>query len=206
MSFFEQRFDTRLSFGAVGGPVWSTTRVVVDSGRRSVDRRWSFPLHRYNVAHCVKNNADFEVVRAFFYNVSGSFDGFRFKDFADFQSTQSNSSLVYLTGSTWQLYRDYTVGSRTFKRKIQKPCASPAPVIRRLRSGVWSTASATVDTTSGIATIASHATGDTYAWEGEFDVPVAFADDAMEAEIVNRNAADGYLVQWPSIVLEEIRL
>jgi hypothetical protein len=65
-------------------------------------------------------------------------------------------------------------------------------------------ASATVDTTTGLATIAGHVNGDTYTWVGEFDVPVAFADDNMEAEIID-NGGDEYLVAWRSIVVEEVR-
>ena len=206
MSFFEQRLDERISFGARGGPMWRTQRVVTLSGRRWVDRQWSYPLHRYNVAHAIKTNADFEAIRAFFYTVSGSYDGFRFKDWADFTATRTNSRLVVAAGSPteWQLNRVYAVGSREFLRPIAKPCATPSPVVYRTRGGSTTVASATVDTTTGLATIVGHVLGDTYTWAGEFDVPVAFADDAMQAEIVDHGPED-YLIRWDSIVVEELR-
>jgi uncharacterized protein (TIGR02217 family) len=166
------------------------------------------PLHRYNVGHAVKTNDDFEIVRAFFYTVAGSFDGFRFKDWADFEATQANSRVSFSSPGSpteWQLQRKYTVGSRTFLRDITKPCASPAPVIYRTRTGVVTVATATVDTTDGTASITGHQAGDTYTWVGEFDVPVAFADDNMEAEIID-NGGDEYLVAWRSIVVEEVRV
>lgn len=206
MAFFEQRFDERLSFGARGGPVFRTSRVTSLSGYRTTNREWLYPLHRYQVAQAVKDNADFEAVRAFFYVVGGGADGFRFKDWSDFEATLSNSRLVEKAGSPgeWQLCRVYTVGGREFVRPILKPCATPAPAIYRTRGGSTTLATAAVDTTTGIATIAGHVGGDTYRWVGEFDVPVAFADDNMEHEIVDVADTD-YLMRWPSIVLEEIR-
>jgi uncharacterized protein (TIGR02217 family) len=210
MSFFEQQFDPRLSFGARGGPVWSTAVARVHSGRRSANRNWAAPLHRYNVAHAVKTNDDFEIVRAFFYVVSGAYDGFRFKDWSDYEATRSNSALAFVSGTEWQMQRAYTVGSRTYLRDISKPCASPAPVVWRLRSGSWSTVTPVgsptpLDYTTGIVSITDHVVGDTYAWVGEFDVPVTFAEDEMEAEIVDAGPGE-YLVRWPQIVVEEVRL
>jgi uncharacterized protein (TIGR02217 family) len=207
MSFFEQRFDERLSYGARGGPVWSTNRVVTQSGRRFVNQNWRYPLHRYDVSHAVKSADDFDVVRAMFYNVAGAFDGFRFKDWSDYKLTRSNSEISDSIGSPseWQIYRLYTVGARTFRRPIFKPCASPAMIVWRTRSGTLSQATATVNTATGKVSITGHQAGDTYAAQGEFDVPVAFADDAMQSEIVDQDA-DGMLLRWSSITLEEIRI
>ncbi len=203
MAFFEEQFDPRFSFGARGGPVFSTAVAKVRSGRRHANRNWSAPLHRYNVSQAVKTNDDFEEVRAFFYVVSGAYDGFRFKDWSDFEATQDNSYATLISGSTYQLQRKYTVGARNYLRDIQKPRSGV--VVRRFRSSAWSTASATVDTTTGIATISGHVGGDIYAWVGEFDVPVAFVADELEAEIVDAGPTE-YLVRWPQIVVEEIRL
>lgn len=204
MAFFEFQFDPRFSYGARGGPTWRTTKVMTRSGRRFVDREWEYPLHRYNVSHAVKTNDDFEAVRAFFYNVAGSYDGFRFKDWSDYEATQANSKLTALGTSpeTWQLQRKYVTGTRTFLRDITKPRAGVA--VYRTRASVVTLATATVDITNGTASIEDHVPGDTYAWVGEFDVPVAFAMDEMEAEIVDQGD-DEYLVRWGSIVVEEIR-
>ena len=207
MSFFEQRFDERLSFGARGGPVWSTTKVVTQSGKRFVNRNWEFPLHRYDVSHSVKTVEDFEIVRAMFYNVAGAFDGFRFKDWSDFTLTRANSQIADGLGSPseWQIYRLYTIGARTFRRPIFKPCASPTMKVWRTRAGIVTQATATTNSNTGKVLITGHQVGDTYTAEGQFDVPVAFVDDSMQAEIVDRGA-DEFLLRWASIVLEEIRI
>lgn len=207
MAFFEHRLDERISYGARGGPVFKTRRVRTNSGRRVVNRDWTYPLHRYQVAQAVKTNDDFEAVRAFFYVVAGAYDGFRFKDWGDYRLTQSNSRLVQASGSPseWQINRVYSIGSREFLRPIYKPCASPAAVIYRTRSGATSVATATVSTTDGIVQPVGHLAGDTYTVVGEFDVPVAFEDDELPAEIVDADG-DGFLMGWSSLVLEEVRL
>lgn len=206
MDFFEQRLDERISFGARGGPVWKTTRVRTTSGRQWTNREWDYPLHRYQVAHAVKTNADFELVRSLFYVVAGGYEGFRFKDWSDYEATLDNSRLVLRDGSPtlWQLSRVYTSGPREFVRPIYKPCADPAPQVYRTRSGITTLITASVDTTTGFATFSGHVSGDTYRWVGEFDVPVTFADDELDSEIVD-DGGDDFLIRWPSIVLEEIR-
>lgn len=203
MAFFEERLDPCITFGARGGPVFNTQVSKVDSGFRSANKNWAFPLHRYDVSQGIKSNADFETVRAFFYNVSGQFDGFRFKDWADFEAVQTNTSLT-ASGSDWQMQRKYVRGARTFLRPIYKPVSGTASIYRT-RSSVVTTATATIDYATGLATITGHVGGDTYTWNGEFDVPVAFTSDVMEAEIVNRGR-DGLLISWPSCQVEEIRL
>lgn len=207
MAFFEHRMDERISYGARGGPVWSTAVVKTQSGMRYVNKNWQYPLHKYDIGQAVKNNADFEAVRALFYVVAGQFDGFRFKDFADFELTHANSRLVAQVGSpsVWQIARVYSIGGREFVRPISKPVQAAGLTVRRNRSGTLSTATASVDYSTGLVTIAGHVSGDTYTCVGEFDVPVAFADDAMSAEIVD-TGGDEFLMRWGSIMLEEIRL
>jgi uncharacterized protein (TIGR02217 family) len=207
MAFFEHRFPDGLSYGARGGPAWNTSRVVTQSGRRRANQNWAYPLHRYQVAHAVKTNADFETVRAFFYTVAGAFDAFRFKDWADFELTKTNSRLVQDASSPaeFQIHRVYTVGTRTFLRTITKPCATPALVVYRTRASVESVATAAVDTATGVVDITGHQTGDTYTCVGEFDVPCAFADDEMQTEIIDMGP-DEYLVRWNSIAIEEVRV
>lgn len=187
--------------------MWSTSVVKTQSGKRWVNKNWPYPLHKYDVGQAVKSNEDFENVRSFFYVVGGQYDGFRFKDFADFLLTHSNSRLVETSGSPteWQIARIYSVGGREFIRPIYKPVSAAGMAVQRTRSGVKSTATVSVDYTTGIVDIAGHQSGDTYTCLGEFDVPVAFADDAMAAEIVDMGA-DEFLMRWSSIVLEELQL
>lgn len=203
MSFFEQQLHPRISFGAKGGPAFSSEVIQTTGGQRYANRNWTYPLHRYDISEGVKSPADFELIRSMFYNVFGQFDGFRFKDWADFELTDQPLSMI--SSGIFQLNRSYVLGVRTFVRPIFKPVASTI-VLTRHRAGTPSTPSASIDYTTGQATISGDMAGDTYTATGEFDVPVAFTSDFMEAEIVTRGAQAGLLVQWPSIQLQEIRL
>lgn len=205
MAFFEASLPARLMLGSRGGPVWSTAVVKSVNGSRSTNREWSAPLHRYNVAPAIEDEADFEAIRAFFMSVGGQADGFRFRDRADYRAAETTSTLTYLTGTQWQLGRLYRYGARHFVRPIYKPAASPGVVVRRWTGAVYQTLPATVDTTTGIATVPGAAANDTLVWVGEFDVPVAFTSDMLET-VIEDKAGDGqFLLRWPTIELEEIR-
>lgn len=196
MSFLEERLSERISFGARGGPAFSTQVAKSFSGFRSANQNWVMPLHRYDISQCVRSNDDFEEMRAFFYNVKGQLDGFRFKDWGDYLATIANTTLV-ASGGDWQLMRVYRKGVRTFSRPIYKPVDGTVVVY----DGANAPLPAVVDATTGLATV----TGTPASWSGEFDVPVAFTNDLMEVEITSRNESQGLLMSWPSVQLEEIR-
>jgi len=206
MAFFEQRMNPDLSYGARGGPVYSTSKAYSTNGRRITNKNWSLPLHRYDVQHCIKTASAFEEIRNFFYVVSGAFDGFRYKDWNDYQASTSNTTLTLITGSTWQMFKTYAAGNRTFSRKIQKPVSGIQ--FFRTRSGTTTNITAgstSLDTATGIVTISGHQSGDIYTWSGEFDVPVAFVSDEFMPVIDNFNGQELLISSGP-ILLEEIRL
>ena len=202
--FYEIRLSDKIARGSKGGPAFFTTKVKLFSGRSQSNKNWTMPLHRYDLSMGIKTVADFEEVRAIFYIVNGIADGFRIKDWADYRATQANSSLTLISGTSWQLQRAYTKDSEQFLRNIAKPCATPTPVVWRTRGGVPSAIGASVDTTTGIATITGHVAGDTYTWVGEFDVPVEFVNDAMDQIIID-GVAGSELYGLPSIMVEETR-
>lgn len=207
MAFLEERLPITITVGSTGGPVAKRTKVYVQSGRLLQNFEWSRPLHRYDLSYGIKTLAHFEAVRAMWYVVmfGGPYEGFRVRDWSDYQATQANSGLTVQGGSPteWQLQRVYTVGSVSYRRNIYK--LDGAPVIYRTRSGVTSQIATTADLNTGIADISGHVGGDTYTWEGNFDVPVTFSDDALDQIEITGNAQD-LLQSLPSIKVEELRL
>lgn len=205
MAFLEQRLSPRIERGATGGPVNRGRQMVRSAGGRLRQVfTWPEPLHSYTINHGVLAQAQLEELRALWYVVHFTpYEGFRFRDWSDFRATQQNSRCSLITGSTYQLQRVYTFAGIEFVRRIQKPVSGV--VVYRTRSAVVSTATATVDTTTGIATISGHVSGDTYTWAGDFDVPVTFTDDAwvQQLEILRD---DGVLASMPTVNLEEIAL
>lgn len=207
MAFLEERLDSRIERGATGGPKnEGRSKVYTASGKLSQAFQWSAPLQEWDVSHGLKSLSDFESLRAMWYVVNFTpYAGFRFRDWSDFVATQANSRLTFISGSTWQLQRVYTFRGITFARKISKPSAGAA--IWRTASGGGSAtlASASVDTTTGVATIGGHTAGDTYTWEGQFDVPVTFVDNSLPVTLESGDQS-GPLVIPGSIKLEEVRL
>lgn len=203
MAFFEQRFPERISRNALGGPRFFNSKAYTVSGQRNTNRNATYPLHQYTIDHPVKAAEDFEALRAFFYVVGGDADAFRFKDWSDHRATQANSSATLLTGSTYQLNRLYTFGSRTFVRPIYKPVNDGALKLWRTRSAVVSEATVTPDYTTGQVDVLGHVSGDTYTWSGTFDVPVAFKDPAAMWRLLG---TPNLLTDWTGIELEEVRL
>jgi len=205
MAFLEQRLSERIERGATGGPVNRGRRISrTASGRMRQVFSWADPLHEYTISHGILDGARREQLLAMWYVVMFTpYEGFRFRDWSDFQATQANSRCTLITGSTYQLQRVYSVHGLEYVRAITKPVAGAT--IYRTRLGIVSTATATVDTTTGVATISGHVAGDTYTWAGQFDVPVTFSGDEW-VQGLEAMTADGAVVAMPQIKLEEVRL
>ena len=204
MNFLEARMDVRVTKGVASIPtVPGRTKAYTHTGKLSQNYTAALPVHKYEAIHGLKSLEDYQSVLDLWYVVSFTpYKGFRFKDWRDFRLTQTNSRLTLITGSTWQINRLHAYGPAEFLRPIYKPVAGTV-VVKRTRSAVVSTASATVDSTTGIATISGHVGGDTYTCEGEFDMPVTFSDDEWRAELQG-NTAKLFAVSG-SIALEELR-
>ena len=205
MAFLEQRLPDTVSRGSKGGPRARRTKVYVQNGRVRQIFQWSRSLQQYDVSYGVRTIEHMETLRSLWYVVMFTpYEGFRYKDWNDYRLTQANSRLDFISGSDWQIKRIYTFGASTHARTISKPVDGTVTVYRT-RGGVVSVASATVDATTGIATISGDVGGDTYTCEGEFDVPVIFMDDTLD-QVELEGTAKQVLQGLPSIMLEEVPL
>lgn len=185
MALLTQRLNGRIEAGAkrrVAHP--SRIKVYTATGQLSQ----AFPSgrikHFYDVSHGVRTQADYQQVLAAFYVVMGTpYSGLLFRDIADYQATQANSRLTLVSGSDYQLQRVYSFGGIDYLRNITRPVNDGTLTVYRTRSGVVTVASATIDYTTGVATISGHAGGDTYTWVGNFDVPVTFTNNDWVAAL-----------------------
>lgn len=163
MAFLETpRFPDNISYGVVGGPMWITDIVTRSSGHEQRIGRWAAPLWRYpDVAHAARLVSQLDTLEAFFLNVGGRLDGFRFKDWADYQATTSNGILGSGIGTglpTYQLIKKYVTGARSFSRTISKPVTvslyrNGSPVTAGVAAGNYA-----VDTVTGIITFVADST------------------------------------------------
>lgn len=205
MTFLEQRLDAKITHGATGGPtVPGRTKTYLPNGKLQQNFTATSALHKYDVSHGIRSRADFQTVIDLWYVVNFTpYEGFRFKDWRDYQATQANSRVVMLDGVTGQLYRVHRFAGLEVLRIIQKPVAGTV-VVYRTRASVVTTASTSTDPTTGLVTVSGHIGGDTYTWAGEFDVPVTFTNDEWMSDMeVN---TENLHLNSQAIQLEEILL
>src|SRR5215472_6880564 len=139
-SFDEVQFPPSISFGATGGPGFSTKVIILSSGYEARNQNWSLARAEYDISTGIKTKADMDAVIAFFYARAGRARGFRFKDWKDYQAT--SEPVFALGGGNYQLAKSYVSGSVGYQRLITKPVAGTISV-----SGGGS-----VDPTTGIIT------------------------------------------------------
>ena len=184
MAFLEQRLDPRITVGAVfTETIPGRSLIRFPSGRLEQNFLSARPLLTCELEHGIRKAADYQtVLDAWMVVMLTPYEGLRVKNWRDYQATKTNTNLTFITGSTWQLQRKHTFGSVTVLRNITKP-VSPTVTVFRTRSMVETTATATIDYTTGIATITGHAVGDTYTWTGEFDFPMTFSSNEWQASL-----------------------
>lgn len=191
MSFVETpTFPDTIAMGSSFGPGYSTAKARNQGGFEASNQNWAMPLYEGDVSQGARTQAQLDDLLAFFHGVAGMHNGFRFKNFNDYQATGAQGTVVALSSTTWQMYKTYTYGALTFARKISKPVADTVVA----GSGTY-----TVATTTGIITKTS-GTAPT-GWTGTFDFPVRFDIDQMLPMWIAYKYYD-----WKSIGIKELRL
>ncbi len=197
--FHEVQFPPDISYGASGGPGWSTTVVTTVSGMERRNANWSQARGRWNVAHGLKRREQVAELIAFFRARKGRAFGFRFKDWTDYQALAETLGTGDGTTRTFQLTKGYNSGGEVETRTITKPVAG---TVNLYEDGVEATSGWTTDTTTGLVTFTTApATATVVTADFEFDVPARFDTDQMELTIETFD-----LGSWGQIPVVEVRV
>ena len=197
-----------LSFGTTTGPQTSTDISFTDSGFRKANQRWSQHLRRFNLRYGVRSPADVYTLLKLFEAVDGPANSFLLRDSNDWNTTDgrmgkaSDADFITATDqplqntvtdgivsdgttSTFQMRKDYTVGSSTHNRTIKKP--QNGTVVIAVDGITFEEGGSpdgyTIDYGTGIVTFASPPGADVsptavlMTWGGAFYVPVSFERD-----------------------------
>ena len=204
MTFLETpRLDPLITHGAKSTAQWSVEKTRTLSGNLAQQFNWDAPLHILELSYRARPEAQYQVLRDYFHAVmANALVGFRAKDWSDYKLSATTSTLSFISGADWQIQRLHAVGVSQYLRNITKPI-SPV-VLMRTRGASVSAAGATIDYTTGIATIDGHVGGDTYTASGEFDIPVTFVTDSWISNL--EATSDNLWISPDPIRLEEIRL
>jgi len=198
MGFVEIQFPTDISYGSSGGPEYATDVVASSSGFEQRNVNWAEARARYNVAHGVKTKAQLDALIAFFRARKGRACGFRFKDWTDYQATETLGVGDGIK-KEFQLIKRYVSGGVTETRTITKPVNGSVQVYK---NAVLQTTGVTVDSTTGTVTfIAAPPSSHVISASFQFDVPVRFDTDKLSASL------DAYGIHsWLDIALVEVRV
>lgn len=196
--FHEVQFPPDISYGASGGPGYSTTVVTMVSGHERRNANWAEARGRWNVAHGLKKREQVAELIAFFRARKGRAYGFRFKDWTDYHAFAQLIGIGDGTTKTFQLVKRYASGGEIEMRVVAKPVAG---TVRVYRDGVEAASGWTVDTATGLVTFTSApASGVQVTADFEFDVPARFDSDQMDITIETYQ-----LGSWGQIIIVEIR-
>jgi len=197
------------SFGFSKRADYSVTIIERESGIRTVNRNWYYPLHSFRaVPYDNLNDNDMSLIQRFWHAVGGQSGQFLFKDYTDFKSTDVPSATISpadqpLVPTTdpdvYQLVKVYRDAEFMFEqqRLIQNPKTG---TLRLADDGVELTAGVdyTADYETGLVTFLSSISG-ALTWGGEFYVPVMF-------ESVPEFMITSYRNQQTGFALRELRL
>jgi uncharacterized protein (TIGR02217 family) len=196
--FHEVQFPPDISYGASGGPGYSTTVVTTVSGHERRNANWADARGKWNVAHGLKKREQVSELIAFFRARKGRAYGFRFKDWTDFQAFAQVIGVGDGTTKTFQLVKRYASGGEIETRVITKPVAGTVKVYR---DGVEAASGWSVNTATGLVTFTTApASGVQVTADFEFDVPARFDSDQMDITIETYQ-----LGSWGQIIIVEIR-
>lgn len=202
MSFHEVRFPTTVSYGAVGGPRFSTTVQIMNSGHEQRNINWAQARREYTVDLRPSRGAEWTAVLDFFHARWGRAYGFRLKDFSDFTLPQQNIGTGDGVTTRFQIFKRYAdaaLNAPPYDRRLTKIVAGTVSVYvdeEAISSG-WS-----VDHTTGLLSFTDAPAAETdIALACEFDVPVRFDTDLMQSAIPGPD-----IHHWQSIKLVEVRL
>jgi len=171
------------TFGFTAEPNYLVKIVSREGGFERRQRVWSRPLTKYTAVPLGdQSQADIENVLYFWHAMGGMSSGFRFKDWLDFKSCRLNGTpgatdqpLVPSGDSpaSYRLVKEYTVGSITQEREIQRPNGATIQVANGAGtvqdSSLWN-----LDESTGLLTTLTGFSGTPTAWGGEFYVWVRF--------------------------------
>jgi len=157
MAFSEERFNTEIRYGFVGGPQYSTDVVGVASGYEQRNSNWLDSRGVWRLGDDILEKAEWDALTAFFKARKGMADGFRMKDWGDFECSIVQGVLVAsdATPSTCvnaALNKRYTsTGGSISDRPIKKPV--PGQHVAYINSAVDS--GATFNTVNGTVTFSA---------------------------------------------------
>lgn len=198
--FSEDRLDLGIHYGTVGGPSYSTTVITDGSGAEQRNANWAQPLGQWSLGNKNIDQAELNYLVAFHQARKGAWEGFRLRDWADYQGLGQSIGIGDGSTTTYQLIKTYRIGAFATSRPIHKPVVGTVSVrVNGVISG------GVVDHAAGLVTLSTApAVGAVITADYEFDVPVRFVEDQISYRYLAR-AGDDAIFELDQLTCTEIR-
>jgi uncharacterized protein (TIGR02217 family) len=193
------RFPTRISYGSSGGPKFKTFLFESPGGIEGRTIGWDQARAEYRIDLSDHEKADLDDVRELFYNTRGRARGFRFKDWHDYQMTDELIGTGDGVTRVFNIVKVYGSGTLKYQRRIYKPISGSFTV-----SVNGTPVLPTISYTLGTVTFSvpnTPALNDLITVTGEFDVPVRFDTDVLDASAGVHDEQS-----WAGVSLVELKL
>lgn len=189
-----------ISAGVRGKNMRRNDRVQTDSGMESINVAWTTTLRQFEIGIVPLRVDQWQALETLHEITEGGAYGFLMEDPKD--SFVTTGGVFVLDGAGhYQLTKRYTEpkSGRTKDRRITRPKGA----ITVFQNGAQITA--TIDHATGRVTLTGSPDVTTLTWTGAFYLPVHFADDSIDWDLVVPGGFDTRFAAGPSVILQEVR-
>lgn len=200
MVFSEETLNLGITYGTTTTITTSTAIVESFLGLETRSINWVQPLLKFNIGQRGSLNQELEQFIAFHQARKGAYQGFRFKDWSDYEF---NQVITLNTNKQAQLFKTYTVEGLSVKRPLIKIVTGTVSVFVNniLVAQGW-----TLNYNTGVITFDQIPAG-TIRVLGEFDVPVRFENDKIDLRFEAYEPGTGdKIFNWEGLSLSEVRI
>lgn len=193
-----------LAGGVRGKQIRSNARTGARNGGMQINVNWARTLRQYELGVSPMTVEQWQAIEGLHEVTEGGAFGFLMSDPKDASASLANGRVSLVSGTTYQLQKRYTsAGStRTKDRKITRPIA--ADFVLQASGVTVAGANYTLNTVTGRLTIPSAPAAATLTWSGSFYVPVHFASDEIDWELVRSGPMEARLMAGPSVAVMEV--
>jgi uncharacterized protein (TIGR02217 family) len=176
--------------GTAGGPEFSTDVTINHGGFEQRNANWDMPLGRWDIGQRGYCQATKDYLVSFFRQRRGRFQGFLWRDLADWQATAlplaseqgftTQGLVVFAPGSNvGQLIKRYSAGNFVADRTITKPRAASVELPDGYTLGQLGAVTTTTESSADVPV------------DFDFDVPVRFDTDHLRYNLQSTEAKPG---------------
>lgn len=180
-SFHDVRFPEDVSEGSTGGPEFKTQIFHSYRGYEKRNIEWAQPLMRYNVGYGIRTEAQMQAVVDFFNARQGMLNGFRYKDWSNYNVVNGEVALGDGSSTRLSMYKKYGSAGNEYYKRLYKIVPGTVTGVTNNAVSVTEGVDFTIDYNSGeiIFTSAPSASAPIEVAYLEFDEPVRFETDDL---------------------------